>query len=182
MLDKEVIVIGAGLAGSEAAWQLANFGLPVKLVEMRPVKSTPAHHTGEFGELVCSNSFGALSPDRAAGLLQKELRIFKSLIVQTADKFAVPAGGALAVDRSKFSDALTEALSNHPLIEIKRFEQLDLPSEENITILATGPLTADELSYKIQDFTGVDECHFFDAASPIIQGDSIDQELSLIHI
>ena len=91
MIDKEVIVIGAGLAGSEAAWQLANFGVPVKLVEMRPVKSTPAHHTSEFGELVCSNSFGALSPDRAAGLLQKELRIFKSLIVQTADKFAVPA-------------------------------------------------------------------------------------------
>jgi len=175
LIDKEVIVIGAGLAGSEAAWQLANFGVPVKLVEMRPVKSTPAHHTGEFGELVCSNSFGALSPDRAAGLLQKELRIFKSLIVQTADKFAVPAGGALAVDRSKFSIALTDALSNHPLIEIKRFEQLDLPNKENITILATGPLTSDELSYKIQAFTGSDACHFFDAASPIIYGDSIDQ-------
>ena len=156
MLDSEVIVIGAGLAGSEAAWQIANSGVPVKLVEMRPVKSTPAHHTGEFGELVCSNSFGALNPDRAAGLLQKELRTFKSLIVQTADKFAVPAGGALAVDRSKFSIALTEALSNHPLIEIKRFEQLDLPSKKNITILATGPLTADELSYKIQAFTGID--------------------------
>ena len=177
MLDTEVIVIGAGLAGSEAAWQVANTGIPVKLVEMRPIKSTPAHHTGEFGELVCSNSFGALSPDRAAGLLQKELRIFKSLIVQTADKFSVPAGGALAVDRSKFSSALTTALSNHPLIEIKRFEQLDLPSEENITILATGPLTADDLSYKIQAFTGIDECHFFDAASPIIYGDTIDQEI-----
>ena len=88
MLDKEVIVIGAGLAGSEAAWQVANSGIPVKLVEMRPIKSTPAHHTGEFGELACSNSFGALSPDRAPGLLQKELRIFKSLVVQTADKFA----------------------------------------------------------------------------------------------
>ena len=150
MIDKEVIVIGAGLAGSEAAWQVANSGIPVKLVEMRPFKSTPAHHTGEFGELVCSNSFGALSPDRAAGLLQKELRLFNSLIIQTADKFAVPAGGALAVDRSKFSEALTEALSNHPLIEIKRFEQLDIPSKENITILATGPLTADELFYKIQ--------------------------------
>ena len=129
MIEREVIVIGAGLAGSEAAWQLANSGVPVKLVEMRPVKSTPAHHTGECGELVCSNSFGALSPDRAAGLLQKELRIFKSLIVQTADKFAVPAGGALAVDRSKFSIALTEALSSHPLIEIQKFEQLDLTSK-----------------------------------------------------
>ena len=167
MLDKEVIVIGAGLAGSEAAWQIANFGVPVKLVEMRPIKSTPAHHTGEFGELVCSNSFGALSSDRAAGLLQKELRFFNSLVVQTADKFSVPAGGALAVDRSKFSKALTESLSNHPLIEIQRFEQLDLPNKENITILATGPLTADELSYKIQAFTGIDACHFFDAASPV---------------
>ena len=105
MLEKQVIVIGAGLAGSEAAWQVANFGIPVKLVEMRPLKSTPAHHTSECGELVCSNSFGALSSDRASGLLQKELRSFNSLIVQTADKFAVPAGGALAVDRSKFSKA-----------------------------------------------------------------------------
>ena len=177
MLEKEVIVIGAGLAGSEAAWQVANSGVPVKLVEMRPKKSTPAHHTGEFGELVCSNSFGALSPDRAAGLLQQELRIFNSLIINTADKFAVPAGGALAVDRSKFSSALTEVLSNHPLIEIKRFEQLDFPGKENITILATGPLTSDELSYKIQDFTGIDDCHFFDAASPIIYGDTIDQKI-----
>ena len=177
MVDKEVIVIGAGLAGSEAAWQVANAGVAVKLVEMRPIKSTPAHHSGDFGELVCSNSFGALSPDRAAGLLQKELRVFNSLILRTADKFAVPAGGALAVDRSKFSQALTEVLSNHPLIEIKRFEQLDLPQNENITILATGPLTSDKLSHEIQDFTGIDACHFFDAASPIIYGDTVDQEI-----
>jgi len=177
LIEKEVIVIGAGLAGSEAAWQVANSGISVKLVEMRPFKSTPAHHTDEFGELVCSNSFGAISSDRAAGLLQKELRSFNSLIVQTADKFAVPAGGALAVDRSKFSNALTEALSNHPLIEIKRFEQLDLPSKENITILATGPLTSDELASKIKIFTGINDCHFFDAASPIIYGDSIDKEI-----
>jgi len=178
LIENEVIVIGAGLAGSEAAWQLANSGVPVTLVEMRPLKSTPAHHTDEFGELVCSNSFGALSPDRAAGLLQKELRIFNSLIVQTADKFAVPAGGALAVDRSKFSNALTEILSNHPLIKIKRFEQIDLPSEENITILATGPLTSDNLSQKIQEFTGIDDCHFFDAASPIIYGDSVNHDIA----
>jgi len=177
LVDKQVVVIGAGLAGSEAAWQVANSGIPVKLVEMRPLKSTPAHHTGEFGELVCSNSFGASSSDRAAGLLQKELRIFNSLIVQTADKFAVPAGGALAVDRSKFSKALTESLLNHPLIEIKRFEQLDLPNQENITILATGPLTADELASKIQFFTGINACHFFDAASPIIYGDTIDKDI-----
>ena len=177
MIEKEVIVIGAGLAGSEAAWQLANHGVPVKLVEMRPFKSTPAHHTGDFGELVCSNSFGALSSDRAAGLLHKELRLFNSLIVQIADKFAVPAGGALAVDRSKFSNALTEILSNHPLIEIKKFEQLDLPSKENITILATGPLTSDKLARKIQFFTGIDTCHFFDAASPIVDGDTINKEI-----
>jgi len=177
LVDKKVIVIGAGLAGSEAAWQVANTGVPVQLIEMRPFKSTPAHHTGEFGELVCSNSFGALSPDRAAGLLQKELRLFNSLIVHTADKFSVPAGGALAVDRSKFSNALTEVLSSHPLIEIKRFEQLDIPCNENITILATGPLTSDGLSQNIQDFTGIDACHFYDAASPIIYGDSIDQEI-----
>ncbi|WP_288262321.1 methylenetetrahydrofolate--tRNA-(uracil(54)-C(5))-methyltransferase (FADH(2)-oxidizing) TrmFO [uncultured Prochlorococcus sp.] len=177
MIGKEVIVIGAGLAGSEAAWQIANSGVSVQFVEMRPHNSTPAHHTNEFAELVCSNSFGSLSPDRAAGLLQEELRIFNSLIIQTADKFAVPAGGALAVDRSKFSNSLTEVLSNHPLIQIKRIEQLDLPSKENITILATGPLTSNELASKIQCFTGIDTCHFFDAASPIIYGDSINHEL-----
>ena len=176
MSDKEVIVIGAGLAGTEAAWQIANSGINVKLIEMRPSKSTPAHHTSEFGELVCSNSFGALSPDRAAGLLQEELRIFNSLIVSTADKFAVPAGGALAVDRTKFSKCLTDSLFNHPLIEIKRIEQLDIPSKETITILASGPLTSDALASKIADFTGIDSCHFFDAASPIIYGDTVNQE------
>ena len=138
MIDKQVIVIGAGLAGCEAAWQIANFGIAVKLVEMRPLNSTPAHHTSEFAELVCSNSFGALSADRAAGLLQEELRTFNSLIIQTADKFSVPAGGALAVDRSKFSKSLTQTLSTHPLVEISRFEQLDLPDEKNITVMAVG--------------------------------------------
>jgi len=175
--DKQVVVIGAGLAGCEAAWQLANFGVTVKLVEMRPARSTPAHHTDEFGELVCSNSFGALSPDRAAGLLQEELRSFNSLIIKTADSFAVPAGGALAVDRSKFSKSLTSTLSTHPLIEIKRFEQLDLPEKETITILATGPLTSNVLANKIQKFTGIDSCHFFDAASPIIYGDTVNQDI-----
>ena len=177
MIDKEVLVIGAGLAGSEAAWQIANSGIPVILVEMRPHHLTPAHHTSEFGELVCSNSFGAISSDRAAGLLHEELRTFNSLIIKTADKFAVPAGGALAVDRSKFSRSLTEVLSDHPLIKIKRFEQLDIPSEETITIIATGPLTSDALAKKLKKFTGIDSCHFFDAASPIIYGDSIDKEI-----
>ena len=177
MIDKQVIVIGAGLAGCEAAWQIANSGIAVKLVEMRPLNSTPAHHTSEFAELVCSNSFGALSADRAAGLLQEELRTFNSLIIQTADKFSVPAGGALAVDRSKFSKSLTQTLSAHPFEEISRFEQLDLPNKKNITVLATGPLTSDELATKIKKFTGIDSCHFFDAASPIIYGDSINHEI-----
>ena len=168
MIDKEVIVIGAGLAGCEAAWQIANSGVAVKLIEMRPLNLTPAHHTDEFGELVCSNSFGASSPDRAAGLLQEELRTFNSLIINKADAFSVPAGGALAVDRSKFGKSLTNVLSNHPLIEIMRIEQLDLPDEKTITILATGPLTSEELANKIKKFTGIDSCHFFDAASPII--------------
>ena len=126
MINKEVIVIGAGLAGSEAAWQIATSGIAVTLVEMRPLHLTSAHHTSEFGELVCSNSFGAISPDRAAGLLQEELRSFNSLIITTADKFAVPAGGALAVDRSQFSKHLTQVLTSHPLIKIKRIEQLCL--------------------------------------------------------
>ncbi len=177
MINKEVLVIGAGLAGSEAAWQIANSGIAVKLFEMRPLSTTPAHHTEDFGELVCSNSFGALSKDRAAGLLQEELRTFNSLIIKTADKFSVPAGGALAVDRSKFSKSLTEVLSSHPLIEIKRIEQLDIPQKDKITIIATGPLTSNALATKIQKFTGIDYCHFFDAASPIIYGDSIDHEI-----
>ena len=176
MIDKEVLVIGAGLAGSEAAWQIANSGVAVTLVEMRPLRSTPAHHTSDFGELVCSNSFGALNPDRAAGLLQEELRTFNSLVIKTADKFAVPAGGALAVDRSKFSKYLTDVLANHPLIQIKRIEQLDIPQKEIITILATGPLTSNILASKIRHFTGIDSCHFFDAASPIIYGDTINIE------
>jgi len=177
LIDKQVIVIGAGLAGTEAAWQIANTGIAVKLVEMRPLSSTPAHHTGDFGELVCSNSFGALSQDRAAGLLQQELREFNSLIIKTADKFSVPAGGALAVDRSKFSKCLTEVLTKHPLIEIKRIEQLDIPPIDAVTILATGPLTSETLASKIRNFTGIDSCHFFDAASPIIYGETIDQEI-----
>ena len=177
MIHKRVIVVGAGLAGCEAAWQIANSGVAVKLVEMRPFHSTPAHHTSEFGELVCSNSFGALSSDRASGLLQEELRTFNSLIIKTADLHAVPAGGALAVDRSKFGKSLTDVLSTHPLIEIKRIEQLELPDEETITILATGPLTSEELANKIKKFTGIDSCHFFDAASPIIYSETIDHEL-----
>ena len=142
----ELLVIGAGLAGTEAAWQIAKAGLRVRLVEMRPTRRSPAHHSAEFAELVCSNSFGALSSDRAAGLLQEELRRLGSLVIGTADEHAVPAGGALAVDRGRYSAALTAALENHPLVTVVRQEQLGLPRSDQITVLATGPLTADALA------------------------------------
>ncbi|MCP9824671.1 FADH(2)-oxidizing methylenetetrahydrofolate--tRNA-(uracil(54)-C(5))-methyltransferase TrmFO [Synechococcus sp. EJ6-Ellesmere] len=169
-----VLVIGAGLAGTEAAWQIAQAGLPVRLVEMRPVRRSPAHHSAEFAELVCSNSFGALSSDRAAGLLQEELRQLGSLVISTADGHSVPAGGALAVDRGRFSADLTRILETHPLIQVERVEQLRLPEPEEITVLATGPLTSDSLAEDLRRFTGRDDCHFFDAASPIVAGESID--------
>ncbi|MCX5945054.1 MAG: FADH(2)-oxidizing methylenetetrahydrofolate--tRNA-(uracil(54)-C(5))-methyltransferase TrmFO [Cyanobacteria bacterium] len=169
-----LLVIGAGLAGTEAAWQIASAGLPVRLVEMRPVRRSPAHHSAEFAELVCSNSFGALSSDRAAGLLQSELRQLGSLVIDTADLHAVPAGGALAVDRGRYSAALTAALENHPLVSVERREQLELPQAGQLAVLATGPLTSDSLAEQLRAFTGRDDCHFFDAASPIVEGDSID--------
>jgi len=169
-----VLVIGAGLAGTEAAWQVASAGVPVTLVEMRPERPSPAHHSAEFAELVCSNSFGALASDRAAGLLQEELRRLGSLVIRTADAHAVPAGGALAVDRGRYSAALTAALEAHPLVTIERREQTALPPAEQITVLATGPLTAESLAEQLREFTGLDACHFFDAASPIVEGESIE--------
>jgi methylenetetrahydrofolate--tRNA-(uracil-5-)-methyltransferase len=169
-------VIGAGLAGTEAAWQIARAGLAVRLVEMRPVRRSPAHHSSDFAELVCSNSFGALSSDRAAGLLQEELRQLSSLVIIAADAHAVPAGGALAVDRGRFSAALTAALERHPLVTVERREQCELPPPAEITVLATGPLTSDPLAEALRAFTGRADCHFFDAASPIVEGESIDME------
>ncbi|MFM7642506.1 MAG: FADH(2)-oxidizing methylenetetrahydrofolate--tRNA-(uracil(54)-C(5))-methyltransferase TrmFO [Cyanobium sp.] len=173
-MSTSVLVIGAGLAGTEAAWQVANAGVPVTLVEMRPIRRSPAHHSADFAELVCSNSFGALSADRAAGLLQEELRRLGSLVIRTADAHAVPAGGALAVDRGRYSAALTAALAAHPLVTIERREQTALPGPEQITVLATGPLTAEALAEDLRAFTGLEDCHFFDAASPIVEGESID--------
>ena len=167
-------MIGAGLAGTEATWQIANAGVKVCLIEMRPLKRSPAHHSSEFAELVCSNSFGALSSDRAAGLLQEELRRLGSLVIRTADTHAVPAGGALAVDRGRYSAALTAALEEHPLVTIERREQLSLPASDQITVLATGPLTSEALAEDLRGFTGREDCHFFDAASPIVEGESID--------
>ena len=171
-------MIGAGLAGTEAAWQVAQAGLPVTLVEMRPLRRSPAHHSSEFGELVCSNSFGALSSDRAAGLLQEELRRLGSLVISTADHHAVPAGGALAVDRGRYSAALTAALDAHPLVTIERREQQRLPEAGQFTVLATGPLTSEPLAEDLRAFTGREDCHFFDAASPIVEGESINLEVA----
>ena len=176
--EGSVTVLGAGLAGTEAAWQVARAGIPVTLVEMRPVRRSPAHHSSDFAELVCSNSFGALSSDRAAGLLQEEMRRLGSLVIGTADHHAVPAGGALAVDRGRYSAALTETLDQHPLVTIERREQQSLPSAEDITVLATGPLTSEPLAEDLRSFTGRSDCHFFDAASPIVHGDSIDLNIA----
>ena len=176
--EGSVTVLGAGLAGTEAAWQVARAGIPVTLVEMRPVRRSPAHHSSDFAELVCSNSFGALSSDRAAGLLQEEMRRLGSLVIGTADHHAVPAGGALAVDRGRYSAALTETLDQHPLVTIERREQQSLPSAEDITVLATGPLTSEPLAKDLRSFTGRDDCHFFDAASPIVHGNSIDLNIA----
>ena len=170
-------VIGGGLAGTEAAWQIAQAGVPVILSEMRPLRQSPAHHSQELAELVCSNSFGAKAGDRAAGLLQTELRQLNSLIIHTADRHAVPAGGALAVDRGVFSQELTQRLADHPLVELRREEITALP-REGVTVLTTGPLTSPALTEDLQRFTGMDYLSFFDAASPIVVGESINQEIA----
>lgn len=167
-----VNVIGAGLAGSEAAWQIAKRGVKVRLYEMRPVKSTPAHHTDQFAELVCTNSLRANQVTNAVGLLKEEMRRLDSLVMQSADKNAVPAGGALAVDRDDFSGQITETLRNHPNIEVVAEELSDFP--EGITVVATGPLTSPAMAEQIQKLNGAEGLHFYDAAAPIITKDSID--------
>ncbi|WP_017326936.1 FADH(2)-oxidizing methylenetetrahydrofolate--tRNA-(uracil(54)-C(5))-methyltransferase TrmFO [Synechococcus sp. PCC 7336] len=168
-------VIGAGLAGTEAAWQIALAGLDVQLYEMRPVRSTPAHHTSHFAELVCSNSFGAMASDRAAGLLKEEARRLGSVVIQTADEHQVPAGGALAVDRASFSRALTTRLEGHPRIDVRREEVTDIP--DGITVFCTGPLTSPALAEKLHALLGMDYLSFFDAASPIVEGESLDRDV-----
>ena len=178
MMEKQMIhVIGGGLAGTEAAWQIAKAGVPVVLHEMRPLRKSPAHHTEELAELVCSNSFGAISSDRAAGLLHEELRRLGSIVISTADEHAVPAGGALAVDRGVFSHNLTETLASHPLIELRRSEVQQIPSE-GVVVLTTGPLTSPALTEDLQRFTGMEYFSFFDAASPIVVGESINREIA----
>lgn len=167
-----VKVIGAGLAGSEAAWQLAKRGIPVILYEMRPHKYPAAFHTDGFAELVCSNSLRSDSLNNAAGIMKEELRRLDSLIMEAADAAAVPAGSALAVDRQKFSGYITDKLENHPLIEVRREEVTEIP--EGPCIVAAGPLCSDALAQSIQSFTGQESMHFYDAAAPIVEKDSID--------
>jgi len=170
---EKINVIGAGLAGSEAAWQIAQCGLPVRLYEMRPLKRSPAHHSDNFAELVCSNSLRSNLLTNAVGLLKEEMRAFNSLIIKNADFFSLPAGGALAVDREKYSQAITERIKNHPLIEVVHQEVTSIP-KDSITIIATGPLTSDEMAKQIQELLGEDYLYFYDAAAPIITKDSID--------
>ncbi|MBE9076547.1 FADH(2)-oxidizing methylenetetrahydrofolate--tRNA-(uracil(54)-C(5))-methyltransferase TrmFO [Romeria aff. gracilis LEGE 07310] len=174
-----VQVIGGGLAGTEAAWQVARAGVPVVLHEMRPTYTSPAHHSEHLAELVCSNSFGAMASDRASGLLHEELRQLGSVVIGKADEHAVPAGGALAVDRAVFSRDLTETLAQHPLIELRRGELRQIP-REGIVVLTTGPLTSAALAEDLRRFTGQDYMSFFDAASPIVVGDSINQDIAFM--
>lgn len=169
----KVTVIGAGLAGAEAAWQIAQRKISVELYEMRPGKMTPAHHTGDFGELVCSNSLKGASLDNAAGLLKEEMRRLDSLIVSAADHHAVPAGGALAVDRELFSAEITRRIEEHPFITVHREEIKTIPAE-GMVVIATGPLTADDLAKDIQKVTGEESLSFYDAAAPIVTLESID--------
>lgn len=172
---KKVNIIGAGLAGSEAAWQLVQRGIPVRLYEMRPQKYTPAHHTDQFGELVCSNSLRANNIENAVGLLKEELRRLNSLIMQCADQNQVPAGGALAVDREKFSAQITNTLKSHPLVEVIQEEVTEI-KEDEITIIATGPLTEGAMAEYVKSATSQDDLYFYDAAAPIVTAESINYE------
>ena len=180
MTDLQPIqVIGGGIAGTEAAWQIAQAGVPVVLHEMRPQRLSPAHHSEHLAELVCSNSFGAQATDRASGLLHEELRRLGSIVIGKADEHQVPAGGALAVDRAQFSQDLTETLANHPLIELRRGELPQIP-QDGIVVLTTGPLTSPALTEDLHRFTGMEYLSFFDAASPIVVGESIDFEIAFL--
>ncbi len=175
MKEKVLHIIGAGLAGSEAAWQAANRGIHVILYEMRPTKMTPAHRTDKFAELVCSNSLGAKEIDRALGLLKAEMKRLDSLIIRAAEANALPAGRALAVDREGFAGMVTEALQSHPNIEIHRREVTEIPDEP--TIIATGPLTSDALAQEIAELTGEEYLYFYDALAPIVKAETIDMSV-----
>ncbi len=176
MSESKVTVVGAGLAGSEAAWQLARRGVPVRLVEMRPVKMTEAHQTADFAELVCSNSLRNDSMETAVGVLKEEMRRLGSLVIASADRARVPAGSALAVDRNDFSRAITAALERHPMVEISRAEACEIPTGP--TILATGPLTSPDLGEALNRLIGPRNLYFYDAIAPIVTADSIDMNVA----
>ncbi|MEH7605775.1 FADH(2)-oxidizing methylenetetrahydrofolate--tRNA-(uracil(54)-C(5))-methyltransferase TrmFO [Priestia megaterium] len=174
MNEQVINVIGAGLAGSEAAWQIAKRGVKVRLYEMRPVKQTPAHHTDKFAELVCSNSLRANTLTNAVGVLKEEMRLLDSVIIRSADECAVPAGGALAVDRHEFAARVTESVKNHPNVTVVNEEITEIP--QGPTVIATGPLTSKDLSEQLRALTSEDYLYFYDAAAPIIEKDSIDMD------
>lgn len=171
----EITIVGGGLAGSEAAWQLAERGFDVVLYEMRPHKTTGAHVSNRLGELVCSNSLGSKLRDRATGLLQHELRLLGAKLLECADEAAVPAGGALAVDREIFAECVTNAVTNHPRVTVKRKEVTDIP--HGPAIIATGPLTSPTLSERITELMDQDDLYFYDAISPIVTYDSVDMHV-----
>src|SRR5215211_8992599 len=175
--DKEVNVIGGGLAGVEAAWQAARLGAEVNLYEMRPEKQTPAHRTHKLAEIVCSNSLKSDEPGTASYLLKEELRQGGSLVMTVAAKTRVPAGAALAVDREKFAELITEHIANEPRISLIREEVTSIPEDE-ITIIATGPLSSDTLTAEIMKLTGSDQMYFYDAIAPIVAADSIDTSVA----
>lgn len=178
-MKKTVNVIGAGLAGCEAAWQIARAGVKVRLYEMKPKKFSPAHHSENFCELVCSNSLRSNQITNAVGLLKEELDIFSSLIMESAHRAAVPAGAALAVDRDIFSSYITDKIRSHPNIEVISEEVLSI-NEDEITVVATGPLTSDGFSKYLSEFLGEEDLHFFDAAAPIVEASSIDMSKAFL--
>lgn len=172
----DIIVIGGGLAGSEAAWQIAQTGLKVRLYEMRPAMPTGAHVGGDLGELVCSNSLGSNLPDRASGVLKSELRRLNSMLLECAEATAIPAGAALAVDREAFARLITERIAGHPNIELVREEMKEIPNTP--VVVASGPLTSDSLSKSIAALSGDEHLFFFDAISPIVRADSINMDVA----
>ncbi len=176
MINEPIHVIGGGLAGCEAAWQIVRYGIPVILHEMRPTKSDEAHKTAYFAELVCSNSLRANNIENAVGLLKEEMRRLGSLIIRQADLFKVPAGGALAVDRDGFAASITDIISNHPLITVVNEEVTDLESLEGTVIVASGPLTSPALSAAIQKLLDAEYFYFYDAAAPIVAADSLNYD------
>jgi methylenetetrahydrofolate--tRNA-(uracil-5-)-methyltransferase len=174
-MSARVTIVGGGLAGCEAAWQLARRGVGVDLYEMRPVKQTPVHQTGDLAELVCSNSLRGNALDQAAGLLKEEMRRLESLVIRVADEVRVPAGSALAVDRGLFARRITEEVAALPGVRLHREERTAIP-EEPLAIVATGPLTSEALAREVAAFVGQDHLYFYDAVSPVVEADTIDFE------